>query len=185
MRQSRNNRAAESQSRSLRRRTWFARMILPGDLELPNPSPKKFARATRTPCFSSTSPRSCKHGCHSLCCARSSAIRLERRMWPASPQSMTRCAILIPAPAIFDRSFTSRPSLPDHSNAHAHGRGCSPSLRLISCARAPAHRRLKERQFHSIPVGSQSVTLVSAREMRSMDQLFRTEKARAACRLTI
>src|SRR6476469_9395093 len=64
-------------------------MILAGELGLPKPSPKKLARATRTPCFTSAESRSCKQGCHSLYCARSSATRLESRMWPASPQSIT------------------------------------------------------------------------------------------------
>ena len=51
--------------------------------------------------------------------AKSSATLLDNRMWPPSPQSITRCARLIPAPATFVRvvyvaNFIDRPAV----NAH-------------------------------------------------------------------
>src|SRR3982751_4962915 len=61
----------------------------------------------RCPCLTSISPSSCKRGRHSAYCARSSATRLATRMCPASPQSITRCAMLIPAPVTLRPSFTS------------------------------------------------------------------------------
>ena len=44
-------------------------------------------------------------------CSRSSATCLDSRMCPASPQSITRCAMLMPAPAMVARSLTSAISL--------------------------------------------------------------------------
>src|SRR5207253_6600074 len=64
-----------------------------------------------TPCFTAHSPRSCKYGPHSREWPKSSATLLDNRMCLSSPQSMTLCARLIPAPATFAESFTSRTSL--------------------------------------------------------------------------
>src|SRR5438552_10496291 len=57
--------------------------------------------------FNLALPRSCKQGRQRSSCSRSSATCFESKMWPASPQSMMRWAMLIPAPVTFMRLFTS------------------------------------------------------------------------------
>src|SRR6267154_1413479 len=82
-----------------------------GNCGLPKSPVYKFATCTGVPCLTVHSPRSCKYGRHCRDCARSSAACFDTRMCPASPQSITLCAVLIPAPATFIRSLTSRTSL--------------------------------------------------------------------------
>src|SRR5204862_8185317 len=48
---------------------------------------------TRAPCFTSHVPRSCRSGRHCSYSSRSSATCFESKMWPALPQSITRCAM--------------------------------------------------------------------------------------------
>ena len=49
---------------------------------------------TLVPCFISVSPRSCNCAPHVLSCSSVVAIASDTRMCPASPQSITRCAML-------------------------------------------------------------------------------------------
>ena len=91
---------------------------------------------TRIPCFTSNVPMSCRNGRHFSYSSRSSATCFERRMCPASPQSITRLAMLMPAPARLARSFTSTTPLtgPLWIPIRSCRRGCSLSARLISTA---------------------------------------------------
>src|SRR5437588_819943 len=57
--------------------------------------------------FHSHSPKSCKYGCQCRYWARSSATCPDKRICPASLQSSTRCATLIPDPPMFVLSLTS------------------------------------------------------------------------------
>src|SRR4029077_5191747 len=83
------------------------RLSFSGTCGLPRFSLQRLNRCKRSPCFTSHSPKSCKHGCQWGECAKSSAICADKRMCPASPQSSTRCATLIPDPAKFVLSLTS------------------------------------------------------------------------------
>jgi len=74
---------------------------------LPRLSLWRLKRCRRSPCFTSHSPRSCKHGCQCRYWHRSSATCPDKRMCPASAQSSTRCATFIPDPAKFVLSLTS------------------------------------------------------------------------------
>ena len=111
------------------------------------------------------SPRSCKKRvANALNCSRSSATRFERRMWPASPQSITRCAMLIPAPATFARSFTSTTSLtgPLWMPMRKRSSGCSLTARA-DLQRA-LHRRFRageKDQRHAV-AGGQAVAVFAS-----------------------
>jgi hypothetical protein len=85
----------------------FPRLSLLGTCGLPRSSLYKLNTCKRSPCFTSHSPRSCKCGCHCPYSDRSSATCRDKRICPASPQSITRWATLIPDPAMFVLSLTS------------------------------------------------------------------------------
>src|SRR5205823_2887366 len=78
-----------------------------GTWELPRLSLWRLKRCRRSPYLTSYSPRSCKHGCQCRYWHKSSATCADKRICPASPQSSTRCATLIPEPAMFVFSLTS------------------------------------------------------------------------------
>src|SRR5216110_2172891 len=83
------------------------RLSFSGTCGLPRFSLQRLKRCRRSPCFTSHSPRSCRYGCQCRYCAKSSATCADKRMCPASLQSSTRCATLIPDPAKFVLSLTS------------------------------------------------------------------------------
>src|SRR2546429_1142965 len=83
------------------------RLSFSGTCGLPRFSLQRLNRCKRSPCFTSHSPKSCKHGCQWRYCAKYSATCADKRMCPASPQSSTRCATFIPDPAKFVLSLTS------------------------------------------------------------------------------
>src|SRR4029077_14748010 len=83
------------------------RLSFSGTCGLPRFSLQRLKRCGRRPCFTSHSPKSCKHGCQWGYCAKSSATGADKRMCPGSPQSSTRCVTLIPDPAKFALSLTS------------------------------------------------------------------------------
>ena len=107
-----------------------------GTSELPSSLLYRLKTWTRTPCFTSTSPRSCNCGCQCPYCSRSSATRFDNKMCPASPQSITRWATLIPMPAAFVRSFRSVTVLtgPLCTPMRTRNSGYVFSARLISSA---------------------------------------------------
>src|SRR5882724_11520520 len=83
------------------------RLSLSGTCGLPRFSLQRLNMCRRNPCFTSHSPRSCRYGCQCRYCAKSHATCPDKRICPASPQSSTRCATLIPDPAKFVLSLTS------------------------------------------------------------------------------
>src|SRR5207249_5941773 len=95
-------RTATASCLHLRRRLSFS-----GICGLPRPSLWRLNTCKRRPCFTSHSPRSCRFGCQCRYSAKSSATCLDKRMCPASPQSITRWATLIPDPAMLVLSLTS------------------------------------------------------------------------------
>src|SRR6266536_4844598 len=74
---------------------------------LPNSSVYRFTRLTLAPCLTSHSPKLCRYGCQRSYSARSSAARFDNKMCPASPQFITRSAVLMPPPATLTLSLTS------------------------------------------------------------------------------
>src|SRR5438552_17424162 len=95
-------RTATASCLHLRRRLSFS-----GICGLPRPSLWRLNTCKRRPCFTSHSPRSCKYGRQWRYSDRLLAICRDHRMCPASPQSITRWAILIPDPAMLVLSLTS------------------------------------------------------------------------------
>src|SRR6185437_3657188 len=83
------------------------RLSFPGTCGLPRFSLQRLNKCRRSPCFTSHLPRLCRYGCQSRYCAKSSTTCADKRMCPASPQSSTRCATLIPDPTKFVLSLTS------------------------------------------------------------------------------
>src|SRR5438034_851626 len=78
-----------------------------GVCRLPRPSLQKLNKCRRRPCFTLYSPRSYRYGFQRRDWTKSSTTCLDTRIWPASPQSRTRCATFIPDPAMFVSSLTS------------------------------------------------------------------------------
>src|SRR4029453_486469 len=92
--------------------TADAGLLLPrrsfsGTCGLPRPSLEGLNKCRRRPYLTSHSPRSCKYGCQCRYWHRSSATCADKRICPASPQSSTRCATLIPDPARLSLSLMS------------------------------------------------------------------------------
>src|SRR5205823_13315146 len=83
------------------------RRSLSGTCGLPRPSLYRLTKCSRRPYLTSRSPRSCKHGGQCGYWHRSSATCADKRICSASPQSMARCATLIPEPAMLVFSLTS------------------------------------------------------------------------------
>ena len=130
---------------------------------------KGLRRETRTPCFTSHAPRSCRSGRHCSYSSRSSATCLERRMCPASPQSITRCAMLMPGagdvgPPAHIGHFAYRPAV----NSHPH-RNLG-MLALSASAISSAHRAGSSalwRKTSAIPSPVGSLTSCSSVESRT------------------
>src|SRR6266513_2284378 len=83
------------------------RLSFSGTCGLPRFSLQRLKRCRRSPCFTSHSPKSCKHGCQWRYCAKSSETCVDKRMCPASLQSSTSCATLIRDLAKFVLSLAS------------------------------------------------------------------------------
>lgn len=136
----------------------------------------------RTPCFTSHSPRSCRCDFQSRYSARSSAARLERRICPASPQSITRWAILIPAPATLERSFTSNNPLtgPLWIPIRSWSSGEFLKARLISSAHCTGASGLLKKT-RAIPSPDGSLTSFPSASAARNSFVFRTTSLSCRC----
>ena len=112
------------------------------------------------------SPRSCRSGRQCSYSSRSSATCLERRMCPASPQSITRCAMLIPAPGEIGPTVhidhtADRPAVHAHSKLQAWM-----FLERAADLQRALHRRFRTRVKDQAPSRRRSQFLASGPRLR-------------------
>ena len=82
---------------------------------------KGLTKLTLAPCFTSHSPSSCKCGRHCRYCSWIFGDTLERRMWPASPQSITTlCDVDARAGDVRAIVYIHNPAHRTAMNAHAN-----------------------------------------------------------------
>src|ERR1017187_9898148 len=134
-----------------------------GNSRFPASSVYRLYRWMRTPCLTSASPRSCKAVSHVLTCSSTSATVFEIRMCPASPQSITRCAMLMPPPATFARGVDvldaiHRAGVNSHAQLHLRPPP-QDAVQFQSAARGSFHVAEKD-QGHAV-AGGQSNQLVA------------------------
>jgi hypothetical protein len=158
--------------------SWIlASLIFAGTAEFPTSPLHRLCRWSITPCLTLTSPRSDSESFQLPISLSSSAWVVETRICPASPQSITRCAMLIPPPATLRFALISATRYTGPLCSPIRSRIAAEPLRTIwskwTAQRAGASGSPKKTSAIPSPVGRQISWFVACASPNS--RVWRTE----------